>query len=145
MEMHYHSQSDDHQKVNVQVTIQISYPMTPLLHSDEYFEEKREASSLIINALKRLEITDYQLRYCLVIDGELGEYTYGGDRLRSLYLTPGVPQWTELGQFIMQVTAQISKSISDNKSTLEITAALVNIIAPLTQAGFNVRRREKKW
>ena len=135
--------SDSSEKINIQVTIQIAFPVVPLPNTSAYFSEKQEEASVIIDALKRLEITDYQLRYCLVIDGEFDSATYARD-VRSLYLVPGPPQWTDLGQFIMQITAQVSKDFPQIKNALDIGADVVNILAPLVAAVYSLTHREKK-
>ncbi len=136
--MSYRFQSDESPKINVEVTIQISYPVTPLTNNDEYFSEKREVSSLIINVLKEIGITDYKLRYCLVIDGELGEYTYRRDQYARFFLAPSPSQWNEIGQFIARITAQISLN------ELDIAASLLSIIASLVGIVFTVLQREKR-
>ncbi|HYT01648.1 MAG TPA: hypothetical protein VEL70_01980 [Candidatus Acidoferrum sp.] len=135
--MPYRYESDDPQEINLKLSIQISYPRIPLQHNDEYFWEKKEEASIIINALKELEITDYKLRYCVVIDGEFGEYTYRRDRHARFNLVPGPPQWNEIGQFIAQITAEISKSLPEMD-------ALVDIITRVVKAVFTLLHREKK-
>jgi hypothetical protein len=137
--MSYRYQSDESPKIDVEFTIQISFPVTPLTNNDEYFSEKREASSLIVNVLKEMGATDYKVRYCLVIDGEFGEYTYKRNLQSSrFFLMPGPPQWTEIGQFVAQFTVQITQSEFD------IAANLLSIIASLVGIIFTVLQREKK-
>lgn len=135
--MSYRFQSDEPKEINVEVTIQISYPVTPLTNNDEYFSEKREESSILIGSLMEMEITDYKLRYCLVIDGDFGPYTYRRDQQARLYLMPGPPQWNEIGQFIVQIYADVYKSLPD-------AAALVEIITPIVKGVFAILHREKK-
>jgi hypothetical protein len=54
IEMSYRSQSDEPPKINIELSIQISFPVTPLTNNDEYFSEKREESSFILNVLKEM-------------------------------------------------------------------------------------------
>jgi hypothetical protein len=56
--MSIHSQSDEPLKINIELNIRIIFPATPPTNYDEYFSERREESSVIINTLKEMGITD---------------------------------------------------------------------------------------
>jgi hypothetical protein len=57
---------------------------------------------------------------------------------------PGPPQWNEIGQFIVQISAQISQSISDHTNAVVITSAFLSIIASLVQIISIIPNLEKR-